>query len=203
MEEDIKFSRALIALMRGIVFKNRQLELWETIIAERVRLSDYVQKLGLRLIIDELDHYACLKQVDIADIPRLVPRHQLSYPVSLLLVVLRRSMGEYDAANGDSRLILSREEIVEKLRGFFQRQSNEIKFVSDVERYIQKVVELGFLRPLRDQAGVYEIEPVLRGFVTASWLNEFAGRLIEYAAGYTEEADGGRADAEEGSNGFI
>lgn len=203
MEEDVKVSRALIALMRGIVFKNRQFDIWETVVAERIRISDYVQKLGLRLIIDEVDSYAYLKQADVADIPRLVPRHQLSYPVSLLLVVLRRSMGEYDAANGDSRLILSREDIVEKMRGFFQPKSNEIKFVDEVERYIQKVVELGFLRPLRDNDGVYEIEPILRGFVTANWLNEFSSRLTEYADGYAGSESAGAEIEGEGLNGLI
>ena len=37
-------------------------------------------------------------------LPRLVPRRQLSYPVSLLLALLRKRLAEADAAGGE-RLI--------------------------------------------------------------------------------------------------
>jgi hypothetical protein len=40
--------------------------------------------------------------------PRLVARRQLSYPVSLLLALLRKKLAEFDAGGGDTRLILSR-----------------------------------------------------------------------------------------------
>lgn len=43
------------------------------------------------------------------DLP--VARRQLSYPVSLLLVLLRKKLAEHDALAGDPRLILSREQI--------------------------------------------------------------------------------------------
>jgi hypothetical protein len=37
------------------------------------------------------------------ELPRLVPRRQLSYPVSLLLALLRKKLVEFDAAAGCGR----------------------------------------------------------------------------------------------------
>lgn len=176
----VKFSKAAIALLRGIVFKERQWELWDTILEDKKLLEEYFSRLGLELLIDEIDEYAYLKQIESEELPRLIPRHQLSYPVSLLLVLLRKQLGEYDAINGDSQLMVTRADIVEKLRPFFVSKTNEIKFVAEVDRYIQRVEEMGFLRAVKNQPDTYGVERILRSFVTANWLNEFEQRLRDY-----------------------
>jgi hypothetical protein len=198
--DDLKFSRCVVALLRGIVFKERQFDIWATVLEEKTKISDYVQKIGLELIIDEIDNYAYLRQAELSEVPRLVPRHQLSYPVSLILVMLRKSMGEYDAVNGDSRLIITKADIIEKMRGFFRPKANEVKFVGEMERHIQRIVDMGFLRPLKDGDTAYEIEPVLKSFVTASWLSEFEERLQDFAARY---AAGDTEREGDELNGFI
>lgn len=40
-------------------------------------------------------------------------RRPLSFAVSLLLALLRKKLAEFDAAGGDTRLILSREQVIE------------------------------------------------------------------------------------------
>ena len=106
-EQELALSKALIALFKGVIFRERQPELWQTVLEQRAQISDYTARLGLVLLVDEVDEYAFLRQREQEELPRLVPRYPLSYGLSLLLVSLRKSLGEYDASHGDMRLVLT------------------------------------------------------------------------------------------------
>ena len=82
------FSRAAVMLLKGIVDRGKDEVLWQVIINEQAALGDYFRRLGLVLIIDEVDEYAYLQQEENSSLPRLVQRFPLSYPVSMLLVAI-------------------------------------------------------------------------------------------------------------------
>lgn len=199
-DQNKEFTRAAVALMRGIIGKTRQADLYETVLKNQSQLSDYLAKLGLVLIVDEVEEYAYLRQVEDEAIPRLVPRHPLSYPVSILLVLLRKNMGEYDAANGDSRFLLTRDEIVDKMKVFFQATTNEIKFIQKIDSYINAVEAMGFLRKLKNKTDTYEVESVLRSFVNARWLQQFDERLQDYIEYGSQEE---KTEEGDGMDGFV
>jgi hypothetical protein len=155
-------------------------------VEQKGRIEEYVNKIGLTLILDDVDGYGFLKQrfyVDNAeDIPRLVPRHALSYPVSLLIVLLRKRLLEFDSTTGDLRLILSREQIVDGMRLFLKDTTNEAKLIDGIDKHIEKVREMGFIRRLRGNENAYEVQRVLRSFANAEWLNQFDELLEAYHA---------------------
>ncbi len=197
---ETEYSRALIALCKGIVAQDTQPDLWQIIRENQQLINEYVAKLGLCLLVDEVDEYAYLKQAEGENsLPRIVPRHQLSYAVSLLIVLLRKHLGEYDASNGDSRLLLTRQKIIASMRVFLQATTNEIKIMQEIDKCIDKVIKLGFLRPLEKDGDVYEVQRVLRSFVNAQWLRELDERLAEYKA----YANQGSKEEEGALDGFI
>src|SRR5882672_10740282 len=112
---------------------------------------------------------------------------QLGYAVSLLIALLRKKLAEHDAGGGDSRLILSREQIVDFMRVFVADSSNEAKLVDRIDTDINRVVELGFLRPLRGQDNQYELRRIIKTFVDAQWLSELTQRLDEYRVHLDED----------------
>ncbi len=114
-----------------------------------------------------------------------MPRRPLSFPVSLLLALLRRKLAEFDASGADTRLILSRDEVVDLVRLFQADSSNEVKLIDQIETHINKIIELGFLRKLKAPAGQvasYEVRRILKAFVDAQWLADFDAKLAEYQA---------------------
>jgi len=181
-----ELSAAVIPLLKGVVYQEENPGLWGSLLKMQASVRDYVAVLGLELILDEAEGYAFLRSRQDADedsptaIPRLVVRRQLSYPVSLLLALLRKKLAEFDAGGGDTRLILSREEVVELVRIFFPAGSNEVKLIGQVDATINKIAELGFVRRLRGQNQMIEIRRILKAFVDAQWLNRFDERLAEY-----------------------
>ena len=55
---------------------------------------------------------------------------------------------------------------------------------------MNKITELGFVRPLKGQDNMFEVRRILKAFVDAQWLAEFDQRLAGYRAllsGKTEE----------------
>lgn len=180
-----RLSLPLIALFKGVVYQDQGPELWQNLLDHQAMVSDYVATLGLELIVDESEGYAFLRQrpadeEESSELPRLMARRRLSYPVSLLLALLRKKLAEHDAGGGEVRLVLAGEEIVELLRLFLPETANEAKLTDRVRTDINKVVEMGFLRKLRGQEDRYEVRRILKAYVDAQWLQEFDARLAEY-----------------------
>jgi len=184
----------LIALFRGVLYADAQPRNWQQLLRLQSRVRDYVTVLGLELMLDESEGYAYLRQRprdddDSADPPpRLIARRQLSYPVSLLLALLRRKLAEHDAASADTRLVLDQEEIVDMIRMFLPETADETRLFQRIDSHIKKAIDLGFLRRLRGEQDRYEVRRILKTFVDAQWLREFDERLAEYRA-YAVGAD--------------
>lgn len=187
-------SALVVPLLKGVLYQENDAKQWNALLNLQARVRDYVAVLGLELVLDEAEGYAflrsCAEPVDtVAKRPRLVARRPLSFPVSLLLALLRKKLAEFDASGGDTRLILTRDEIIELIRVFLPEGSNEAKLIDQIETHINKVVELGFLRRLKPNAGsptrptgAFEVRRILKAFVDAQWLADFDERLAAYQA---------------------
>ena len=179
-------SSVVIPLLKGVVYQEENQGLWSALLNLQGSVRDYVAVLGLELMLDEGEGYAFLRsRQDLeedgsASIPRLVARRQLSYPVSLLLALLRKKLAEFDAVSADTRLILSRDEVAELLRIFLPAGSNEAKQIDQVDSTLNKIAELGFIRRLRGQNQMIEVRRIIKAFVDAQWLADFDGRLADY-----------------------
>ena len=191
-------STVVVSLLKGVLYKDENPALWSSLLNLKASVMDYVAVMGLDLTIDEAEGYAFLRsreglgEDETATIPRLVARRQLSYPVSLLLALLRKKLAEFDAGVGDTRLILSRDDVVELIRIFLPEGSNEVKLIDQVDTTLNKIAELGFIRRLRGQNQMIEVRRIIKAFVDAQWLSDFDQRLAEYRAKSTqpqEESD--------------
>ncbi len=184
-------SLATTQLMKGVVYRDTHERAWRHLIQLQSQVRDYVAVLGLQVIVDEAEGYAFCRQRppdearddgSTEPLPRLIPRRPLSFHVSLLLALLRKKLAEFDAQGGDTRLMLSRDQIAEIVRVFLPATSNEARLADKIDSYIGKAVDLGFLRPARNAEPVYEVRRILKAFVDAQWLADFDARLAEYAA---------------------
>ena len=182
---DNRLSEVIVPLFKGVLYMEENPAQWKALSDLQFRVRDYVAVLGLDLILDEAEGYAYLRSTpeeepDSSKRPRLVVRRQLSFPVSLLLALLRKKLAEFDAQGGDTRLILSRDEVVELIRVFLPEGTNETRLIDQVGTHLNKVIGLGFVRRLRGQADMFEVRRILKAFVDGQWLAEFDQRLSDY-----------------------
>jgi Domain of unknown function (DUF4194) len=192
-------SAALVHLLKGVIYRDSDERLWSAVVDLQARIRDYVTVLGLDLLLDPAEGYAFLKsrspsgtESDVRLPPRLVARRPLSFPVSLLVALLRKKLAEFDSGaerDGDGRrLVLTRDDIVELLRVFMPDSTNEARLINLIDAHINKVTELGFLRKLKSSSGPrsFEVRRIIKAFVDAQWLSEFDERLAAYQTALTE-----------------
>ena len=192
-----ELSVLVISLLKGVLYRENHEARWSALLELQARVREYVAVLDLTLIVDEAEGYAFLRsrdtQLEAADeatLPRLFTRRPLTFPVSLLLVLLRRKLAEFDAGGADTRLVLDRDQIVEMVRVFLPESSNEARLVDQIDAQINKVVDLGFLRRLdaSSNARTFEVRRILKAFVDAQWLQDFDERLEAYRQALTGDA---------------
>ncbi|TAG32664.1 MAG: DUF4194 domain-containing protein [Polaromonas sp.] len=182
----------VVPLLKGVIYREEDTTLWAALLQLQSRVRDYTAVLGLSLVLDEAEGYAFLQSKtaveddDSPKLPRLVRRQPLTFHVSLLLALLRKKLAEFDASGGDTRLILSRDAVVELIRVFLPAGSNESRLIDNVETHLNKVIDLGFVRRLKPQTAgqepMFEVRRILKAFVDAQWLADFDQRLAAYQA---------------------
>ena len=188
-------SALVVPLLKGVIYRDGDAAQWRAMLDLQARVRDYVAVLGLELMLDEAEGYAFLRsrpdpEDDAAPrLPRLVVRRSLSFPVSLLLALLRKKLAEFDAGGNDTRLILSRDDVVELIRVFLPEGSNETRLIDQVDAHLNRVAELGFVRRLRGQENMIEVQRILKAFVDAQWLAQFDERLAAYRVQLRGQAD--------------
>jgi hypothetical protein len=189
-EQDNRLSVVLIALLKGVVYRDEQETLWQDLIKLQTPARDYLSVLGLALRLFEEEGYAWLMHAghddDQADLPKLVTRRPLSFAVSMLLAILRKRLLAFDAMGNDTRLVLEFEDLQQDLLSFLPAGSNEAKLIDQLQTHVNKVVELGFLKKRKlayeGAPQTYEVRRILAGFVDSQWLDQLQQRLAEYQA---------------------
>ncbi|WP_199489323.1 DUF4194 domain-containing protein [Micromonospora craniellae] len=181
-------SIAVTHLMKGVVYRDAHPVPWLHLTQMQTQVRDYVAVMGLTVAIDEAEGYAFLRSrpddsdLDGPAVPRLIPRRSLSFHVSLLLALLRKKLAEFDANNSDTRLVLTRQQVIDLLTTFMPTTIGEARLVDQIDTHLNKVVELGFLRRLDDGEASYEVRRIIKAFVDGQWLADLDTRLAEYAA---------------------
>lgn len=205
---DPQLSAVMVPLLRGVLYREDDPALWTALLQLRARAMDYVAVLALELQVDEAEGYAFLRArpdddeedgAGKARLPRLVRRQPLGFQVSLLLALLRKKLAEFDASGGDTRLVLTRSQVLELVRVFLPSGSNESRLIDQVDTHLNKVADLGFVRRLKPagvgQEAVFEVRRILKAFVDAQWLADFDQRLQDYQAQLAAPATGQEDEA--------
>ena len=190
MTDEHAVASAIIRLMQGVIYRESDEDTWVTLERAGAGVRDHFATIGVDVVVDQDEGYAFLRSRPAVEgeeaLPRLVRRRTLTYSVSLLLVLLRKRLVEFETMGAEGRLVLSTEQIVEMLRLFRAESTNDAKIADNVESTIKKASELGFLRQLRGQPDHWEVRRVLKAYVDAETLSDFARKLREYAgAGYS------------------
>ncbi|MDR1580507.1 MAG: DUF4194 domain-containing protein [Synergistaceae bacterium] len=184
-----RLARVLAALYRGVLYRDDSEDVWNDMIELQPRVRDHFAAVGLSLFIVEAEGFAYVRYsqsvLEVKDesgceIPRLVAKRPLTYETSLLLALLRKRLAEFEAGGEGTRLIMTRDEILDMVGIFLPESGNEAKIMDSMEKNINRVKDMGFVRQLKNQANVYEVRGIIKAFVDAEWLGAFEKRLEEY-----------------------
>ncbi|MEM6396064.1 MAG: DUF4194 domain-containing protein [Bacteroidota bacterium] len=171
-----------VHLLRGVLYRD-QTDAWNLLLRHRLRLEAYFQPLRLQLFIDEAEGYAYLRQQidEEDDFPRLMSRRRLTYPQTLLLLLLRKRLLEFEAAGNESRLVLSEGEMIDMVRLYWADSgTNERKREDQVVATIKKLVTFKFLSPIKQEKDKYELRRIIKAYLPAEDIATMLDTLQKY-----------------------
>ncbi|MEG4011781.1 MULTISPECIES: DUF4194 domain-containing protein [unclassified Microcoleus] len=182
------YAPALIKLLQGILYEDENKDDWGELLKNEKNVREYFGKIGLRLYLDEAEGYAFLQQPDgdegdakAKKLPRLVKRVPLSYEVTVLCVLLREKLLEFNNSTSDSdRCIVSKHQIHDLMRPFFPEQTDDPKLLKKFDESINRVVKLHFLKELKNKEGEYEVRRILKAKIPAETLTDIKKGLEAY-----------------------
>jgi len=185
--QDFAKAKAIVRLLQGVVYNDDPQ--WKSVVDYQISIAAYFREIGIQLIVDQADGYAYLKQIILDDDGTtigLVRRTPIPYEISLICVFLREILDDFDTRDSlSTRCLINHKQIKEHIEYFFKEKPNTKKFFKEIDSYIRKVEEYGFLKLFKDSAReddrVYEIKRIIKAKVSSDTIEEFRKKMEEYA----------------------
>lgn len=181
------YSKAIVKLLKGIVECNDPV--WNNILIYQSDIQNYLSVIGLNLIVKKDEGFAFVKQAVLDDEKtlNLVTRRQLGFEVSVILIILRQMLEDFEMNPTDSQAdekYVTPSQIKDEVELFLPSRFNQIKFKQDLDNYISKVIDLGFLVASKQtDTGTetrYKIHRIIKEKITLDALNDFKNKLNDY-----------------------
>ena len=120
------WSTAAVWLLKGVVYADDQ-RVWNILLSNVSTLEGYVARLGLRLVVDESEGIAYLRQLtedEVADgydtLPKLFRSSRLSYSRTLLCVLLRDELRRFEDEDlRNERCVIEETALFDQWKAFF------------------------------------------------------------------------------------
>lgn len=211
-QERAALSTVLIKLLQGFLLQEDK-QAWETLQMQQTAVREFFETLGLYLHLDENDGYAFLRTIPmdesddgkitdestIGHMQReklaekkkisLMRKIPLSFEVSLLCILLREALDQFDATvHDDHRLIMTKSDIYELLKLYFPDKHDETKLIRRLDSIINKVIELGFIRELKSDTSRIEVLRIIKAMINAERVGEMKRNMQRYVQQKSESA---------------
>lgn len=179
------YGYAVVRLLKGPV-EHTDTKIWEAILNYQSDIQKYLSHIGLELIVKRDEGFAYVKQLvdDEGKTIGLVPRQQLGFEISVILIILRQMLEEFDSNLDElyaTERFVSADELKERIELFLPERFNRVKLLNEIDAYFNRIVNLGFLKVVkRDNVNLYQIHRVIKEKVTLDQLQDFKNKLQEY-----------------------
>ena len=179
------YSKAIVKLLKSPI--ERESTLWNDVIFYQIEIQEFISQIGLELIVKKDEGFAFVKQFEDSEgnTLGLVARRQIGFETSIVLVVLRQLLEEFDNNPTQYQVaekFISDAEIKDELELFLQEGYNRLRFQKDLDKFIKNVVDLGYLKEVSKKGNEtkYQIHRIIKEKVTLDILQEFRTKLQEY-----------------------
>lgn len=185
LEQNITpYSKAIVRLLKSTV--ERTSNVWEDVINYQHEIQEYIGQIGLELIVKKDEGFAFVKQLEDneGNTLGLVTRRQIGFETSIVLVVLRQSLEEFDSNPTQlaTEKFITDSEIKDELELFLLEGYNKLKFQKKLSEYIGNAEKLGYLKEIskKDNETKYQIHRIIKEKITLDILQDFQNKLKEY-----------------------
>lgn len=176
-----------IHLLRGVVYADDG-TIWNILLSNKSTLDNYFARIGVRLIVDEGEGLAYLRQQeehesppDYQKLPKLFRPSALSYPQTLMCVLLRDELRRFEEEDlQNERCVVRESELLEQWKLFFPSR-DDVKLQKDMVAALRALRDLSFVRAFEDAPPSWEVRRILKARLQLADLEQLRARLAEFA----------------------
>lgn len=200
------WSPVAVRLLQGVVYHDDGREMWEQLLENVSPLTEYFGKLGLLLVVNEADAMAYLRQLDEDEIPpdypsmpRLFRRTPLGYDATLLCVLLRDELRQYEEEDvQNERCVVSQMDLLSLWEAFFPDQTDSVRLNRSLTAALRKMEDLKFVRPFEKDPPTWEIRRIIKAKLPLADLERLRVTLAS-AVGKSPDENGAEVSGAEES----
>jgi hypothetical protein len=181
----LPYAPVIVKLLQGAVYSEDKL--WDELILRQTPIDRFFRQIGVELIVEEKDGYAFLRQKEDEEGKTigLIRRMPLTYEQTLLCVLLREWLDEFEITDTETRnLYITHKQFRERIEMFFKEKSNQAKLLRNLDTLIKDMLNLDFLKKIEDtpypDERKYEVRRIIKSKITADKLLEFKQKLTNY-----------------------
>src|SRR5579862_8978180 len=173
------YAPVVLKLLQNPLFSDESAA-WNLLLTHLTPVQEYFARIGLEVRVHEEDGFAYLHQPAIEDeegqsvvLPRLTRRDRLTYHTTLLCVILREWLDQFESTHLDAgKCTITDDQLREQLRPFLPARTDERALLRRMDSAIERLIELGFLKrmPNTEKPAYYEVRRILKAKIDAEKL---------------------------------
>jgi hypothetical protein len=183
------YAPVILKLLQNPLFSD-ETAAWNMLLSHFTPVQEYFSRIGLEVRVQEEDGYAYLYQPVLEDddgqtisLPRLTRRDRLTYHATLLCVLLREWIDQFESTHLEGgKCTIIDIQIRELLLPFLPPRTDERAVQSRIDSAIHRLVDLGFLKHITDTSSpaYFEVRRILKAKIDAEKLVEIKEKLAHY-----------------------
>ncbi len=180
------YAHVVIKLLQGPIYVDEK-SVWRDLQAWKSPIQEYFGKIGIELLINDTDGFARIMQPEADEenenpLPRLMRKQTMNYETTLLCVILREILEEFDVVSEGTKLFLTQKEIKERIELFYKEQANKSKLWKELSKPINSLQNIGILKltredPANKDNNQYEVKRIIKALVNNKKLEEIRDKL--------------------------
>jgi hypothetical protein len=189
------YAPVVLKLLQNPLFSDEAAS-WNLLLSYLTPVQEYFARIGLAVSVHEEDGYAYLHQPALEDdegqsiaLPRLTRRDRLTYHTTLLCVLLREWLDQFESTHLDAgKCTITEDQARELLVPFLPARTDERTIQRRMDSAIERLVDLGFLKRMSsaEKLAYFEVRRILKAKIDAEKLAEIKEKLAHHGTAELE-----------------
>ena len=187
---------AAVKLLQGVLYSDENKSEWSLLIRSRDDLQKYFARIGLILVVNEPEGYAFLRQIEEDDgdvkyqsLPRLFHRSRLSYEATMICILLRKRLHDFDERLSnldDERCAIDSDELYDDWTKMIPYMPDAKKSKERFDKALSSLAKLQFVKQLGKSSERWEIRRIIKARLPLEILENLLRQLQEYYQSLSE-----------------
>ncbi len=187
MPPPVAWSSAAVKLLQGIVYHDDAGDAYQRTLESVTPLTDYFVRIGLRLIVDEENGMAYLRQIDPQSFPTEYPKmttlfrkSRLGFDLSVLCVLLREELRQFEEEiRQDERCVVTQSHLLTLWSEICGTGDDAVRMNRQLTGHLKNLQEMKYVRAFSDSPPSWEIRRILKARLPLTELEKMRAELID------------------------